>query len=320
MRTFSSLFAALLLGLLPASPAHAKSSSWWDCFFREFELCQGRSDPDAPDTAGEKGSGKAFCDGKARVSCDEEERANTMRLSGHSSNEKRGKATAPESHASATPSKPGDELSVPASVVVEGSAPSGDKTVLGIDVTQSIAEVARGYPGRNVRGCRPIDDAYTRVLCLDAPGAGGGAPVELEFYRGRLVSLNYEAEQAKAVKFRPALAVAEEKTGTKAALSSSIQDPTKPYPAEIASRYCLARFPLAGGTLTLYGLPAGEKDSAADACQPSAVDGGTLTRVEWAPPSSVQREVAGQRKADAKPTLQQRKRDELEKTRALLPL
>jgi hypothetical protein len=203
---------------------------------------------------------------------------------------------------------------VPEDVVVEGSAPSGDKTVLGIDVTLSISEVAEGYSARNVHGCRAIEDLYTRVLCLDAPGAAGGAPIELEFYRGRLVSLNYEPKGA--VKFRAAVAVAEEKTGGKAALTPYASDVDRVPAAEHKpGRLCRARFALGGGTLTLQG---NSPDDFADPCATPYADAAPLSKVEWQPSAAVRREVANQRKADhpgAKP-----RNEEVLKTRELLPL
>ncbi|MGZ3659570.1 MAG: hypothetical protein ACXVCK_05710 [Bdellovibrionota bacterium] len=296
----------LFLGLLPAVGARAKSNSWWDCFFREFELCQGRdNDPDAPAEKAKNGV-KTYCDGKARTLCDEEEAQKSVKLSGHSANEKTGKASTIQfTPPVATPSKPDEILRMPDGATVEGRAPSGDNNVLGVDVTLPISGAAEAYKARNIHGCRPLEDAFSRKLCLNAPGATEGTPVELEYYRGRLAGLSYDSgSQASPVRFRSAVSVAEEKTGAKATFTPKLQG-------------CLAQFALGGGTLTLLGSATSSQGSACDAAN---LDAANLIRVEWAPSSYTQREIEAQRKADGRPALQEKKKEEVDKAKELLPL
>jgi hypothetical protein len=252
------LFIALTL-LAPT--ANAKSATWWDCYFREFELCPGGS------------LGKAACESNARTTCDEEERKRTPNLAGRRGNEKVGRNQPYAADTPGTPSREGDGV---ADAVVEGDAPSGDATVLGIDVRLSISEVVDRYKARNVRGCRPVEDAFTRFLCVDAPG-GASAPIELEFYRGQLVSLRFEESDGQSsVSFGAATAVAEGKTGAKALIAG-----------------CEARFPVGGGTFTVQARAPGT-DFACFETTP-------IARLEWRPGTARLREVAEKRKADRSP-------------------
>lgn len=254
---------------------------------------------------------KGWCDGRAHTSCDEEERMRTVQPGGNGGGGGGGATgtgklkSSPSStiQLAPPPGKPSEEVvGVPSTLVVEGNAPSGDRTVLGVDVTYSIAEVAELYAGRNVRGCKPIEDLYSRVLCLDPPGGGSDSVIELEFYRGRLIRLTYDAPLSSPVKLRPAVSVAEEKTGARAMLSTQ-------------GTGCRARFALAGGTMALTGGPSEGKG---EPCLPANVEAATLSRVEWAPGTAVQREVSEQRKNDHSPA--QQKKDEVNRTKALLPL
>jgi hypothetical protein len=301
------------------APALAKSNTWWDCYYREFELCQGRArDPDAPAEGGD--NAKVFCEGKARQNCEEEDLAKVIRPEGHSANEKlmRSAGQAPTASPAVTAPTPapmsnvalandGSASASASRYEPEGKAASGDSTVLGVDVTLPVGEVAERYAARHVHGCSPVTNSFARKLCLDSPGGEGGSAIELEFYRGRLRRLHYESRD-NSVKLRAAVALAETKTGGKAALGA-------------LGRVCTARFALGGGSLALQGeVVSGEGAP----CDPAGFNKADLARVDWRPALDTIREIEAAELRDSKPAAAPAapapKAIELEKTKAALPL
>jgi hypothetical protein len=300
------------------APAHAKSNSWWDCYYREFELCQGRArDPDAPAEGGD--NAKSYCEGKARQNCEEEDIAKVVRTDGHSANEKLNRAASQAATSSPvvtapTPAPSSDIALAPGGAAVtgaiyepEGKAASGDSTVLGVDVTLAIGDMVERYSARHVHGCAPVTNAFSRKLCLDSPGSKGGAAIELEFYRGRLRHLHFDS-RTNPVKLRAAVALAETKTAGKASLGAM-------------GRVCTARFALGGGSMALQGEVLSGQGAP---CEPAGLDAADLARVEWRPALETLRDIETSEASDSKPAAALAapapKALDVEKAKAALPL